>query len=356
MCKMNEINIGTVTLPCLTINLGQLEAFVFMMKVKDLEFIHYVARRGQDEEAGAVQRVLSTIRLKSIESYVLKGNIFYTPFFVNWTNEEYPITIDDNSTIKIPLIARSAQILDGQHRIAGLELASGNNSEIGEREVLVILTNGLDTLKAAEIFLNINTEQRPVQRSLIYDLFGLLNQNDPEMPIVRANDIVNYLNETKDSPYYNLIKLPGNKRGVGCVEMSTVVSSLKDRLKKDGVFSKYHLESLENQKIAIFNFFSALKLWYDQDKLWTNKSKNPFLTNAGFIAAIEAFCNLLIPKCASSKSFKIDTIYKLLNLSDYLLTRESIKNQEGKTQRKIIYDFLESAINKDLPGENGYSF
>ena len=344
-----------VTLPCLPISMGKLDAFVFMMKVKDLEFIHYVARRGQDKEDGAVQRVLSTIRLKSIESYVLKGNIIFTPFFLNWTNEDTPININDGY-ISIPLVARSAQILDGQHRIAGLELASKNMPEVGERNVLVILTNGLDTLKAAEIFLNINTEQRPVQRSLIYDLFGLINQNDPEMPIVRANDIVAFLNETKDSPYRKLIKLPGSKRGVGSVEMSTIVNSLKDRLKADGVFAKYHLESLENQKIAIFNFFSALRLWYEQDKLWTNKSKNPFLTNAGFIAAIDAFCNLLIPKCASLQSFKIETIYNLLHLNDYLLTRESIKNQEGRTQRKTIYDYLETAINKDLPGENGYSF
>lgn len=346
---------NTIDLQYLPIKLGQLDAFVFMMKVKDLEFIHYVARRGCDDEEGAVQRVLNSTRLKSIEAYVSKGNIFYTPFFLNWTNKENPINIEDKK-ITIPLVAKSAQILDGQHRIAGLELASKNKPEIGERDVLVILTNELETTKAAEIFLNINTEQRPVQKSLIYDLFGLINQNDPEMPIVRANDIVTYLNETQDSPYHNLIKKPGNKRGVGSVDMSTIITSLKDRLKKDGVFAKYHLESLENQKISIFNFFSALKLWYDQDHMWTNKSKNPFLTNAGFIAAIDAFCNLLIPKCASLGSFKIETLYNFLNLNDFLLTRESIKNQEGKTQRKIVYEYLENAINKDLPGENGYSF
>lgn len=346
---------NTIDLKYLPIKLGLLDAFVFMMKVKDLEFIHYVARRGTDNEEGAVQRVLSTIRLKSIETYVSKGNIFYTPFFLNWTNKENPIKIDDDK-ITIPLIAKSAQILDGQHRIAGLGLASKKNPEIGEKDVLVILTNELETIKAAEIFLNINTEQRPVQKSLIYDLFGIINQNDTEMPLVRAKDIALYLNETSDSPYYNLIKMPGNGRGVGSVDMSTVVNSLKERLENDGVFTKYHLESLESQRISIFNFFSALKQWYDQDRLWTNKSKNPFLTNAGFFAAMDAFCNLIIPKCAERGSFKIQTIYEFLNLSDFLLTRESIKNQEGKTQRKTVYMYLESAINKNLPGENGYSF
>ena len=344
-----------VNLQYLPIKLGELDAFVFMMKVKDLEFVHYVARRGCDNEEGAVQRVLSPIRLKSIENYVSQGNIFYTPFFLNWTNKDNTVEFNDGN-ITIPLVAKSAQVLDGQHRIAGLELALNNNPAVGERDVLVILTNGLETIKAAEIFLNINTEQRPVQKSLIYDLFGLINQNDQEMPIVRANDISSYLNDTVESPYHNLIKMPGYKRGVGCVDMSTIVSSLKDRLKKDGIFSKYHLESLESQKISLYNFFAALKLWYNQDHMWNNKSKHPFLTNAGFIAAIDAFCNLLIPKCASKRSFEVETIYKLLNLNDLLLTRESLKNQEGKTQRKIVYEYLENAINKDLPGEHGYSF
>lgn len=344
-----------VEISFLPITLGQLEAYVFMMKVRDLEFIHYVARRGCDNEDGAVQRVLSSVRLKSIENYVSKGNIFYTPFFLNWTNTDNPIQIH-NGKILIPLIANSAQILDGQHRIAGLSLASKHQPEVGDRDALVILTNGLDTIRAAEIFLNINTEQRPVQKSLIYDLFGLINQDDPDMPIVRANDIASFLNETKGSPYQNLIKMPGNKRGVGSVDMSTVVNSLKERLKKDGVFPKYHLESLENQRMSIFNFFSALKMWYDQQNMWTNKSKNPFLTNAGFIAAIDAFCDLLIPKCAAQGTFKIEAIYRLLRLDDYLLTRESLKNQEGKTQRKIVYEYLEASINKDLPGEDGYSF
>ena len=85
----------SIDLQYLPIKLGELDAFVFMMKVKDLEFIHYVARRGCDNEEGAVQRVLSPVRLKSIENYVAQGNIFYTPFFLNWTNKDNPVEFND---------------------------------------------------------------------------------------------------------------------------------------------------------------------------------------------------------------------------------------------------------------------
>lgn len=348
-------DINMLNIKMLPIKMGDIDAYVFSMKVKDLDFIQYVARRGQDDEKGAVQRMLSTVRLKSIEEYILKGNIFYTPFLINWTNREVRVNIEDDN-IKIPLVASSAQILDGQHRIAGLERAMKKDPNIGEKDILVILTDGLETEDAAKIFLNINTEQRPVQKSLIYDLFGLLNQNDPDMPIVRANDIVSFLNDTSDSPYYNLVKMPGNPRGVGVVDMSTIVSSLKDKLTAQGTFSRYRLMNLENQRATIVNYFKALKKWYDREGLWTSKSKNPFLTNAGFVAATEILCDLIIPKCAARGDFKVESIYSLLNLEEYLLIRADIKNQDGKTQRKTIYDYLETSINRNLPEENEYTF
>lgn len=350
---MAEINY--LKLPMLPIKLGDIDAFVFMMKVKDLDYIQYVARRGRDNEKGAVQRMLSVIRLKSIEQYVLAGNIFYTPFLINWTNNDFHVDLGE-SVIQIPLVPASAQILDGQHRIAGLERAMKKKEEIGDKYILVILTNELETEDAVKIFLNINTEQRPVQKSLIYDLFGLINQNDPDMPIVRANDIVAYLNEDIDSPYYNLIKIPGSPRGVGRIDMSTVVSALKDKFSENGVFEKYRLTSLENQRATIGNFFKALKKWYDGESLWTSKTKNPFLMNAGFHAAIEVLTNQVIPKCADMGDFKVETMYKILNLGDYLLTRSELKNLDGKYQRKAIVEYLESSINKILPEENEYSF
>lgn len=78
--------------------------------------------------------------------------------------------------------------------------------------------------------------------------------------------------------------------------------------------------------------------------------------NAGFYAAIDVLCNLVIPKCAERSDFKVDTIYGILNLNDYILTRYDIKNYDGKTQRKVIYEYLETCINKVLPEENEYAF
>ena len=122
---------------CLDILLGDIRAYAFMMDVKSLTTIQYVAVRGVDDEEGAVQRVLSPIRVNAIYEYVIKGNIFYTPFILNWTNSDSTITIRDNE-IDIPLVQRSAQVIDGQHRIAGLIRAIEKDPEIGRKVVLAL--------------------------------------------------------------------------------------------------------------------------------------------------------------------------------------------------------------------------
>lgn len=65
----------------------------------------------------------------------------------------------------------------------------------------------LTTQAAAKIFLNINSEQKPVPKSLIYDLFGEVIE-DEQHAINRASDITDELNNNHGFPYYNSIKYP----------------------------------------------------------------------------------------------------------------------------------------------------
>lgn len=349
---MDNLNI----IQYLHINLGKIPAYVFMMKVKDLQFVSYTAVRGRDKEKGAVQRVLSPIRLRSIEDYILKGNTFYTPFFVNWTNDNNSVNVTPEA-IQIPYLPNSAQILDGQHRLAGFERAIQKKQEIENTEVLIVLTIELDTKDAASVFLNINTEQRPVPKSLIYDLFGVINEDSPNLPLVRAKDIAMYLQKDDSSPYQDFIKLPGAKRGVGVIDLSTVVNAVKPLLEDDGAFRRSNIETLENQVSVIINYFNAIKVSYSKGGHWYSKSSNPFFTNAGFIAAVNVLSLSVIPKCVEKKDFTQLHIENILNLNpDSLMLRSDIKNVDGKAQRKMIASYLEDSINNNVPEENAYKF
>ena len=50
---------------CLSTEFGEIPAYTFSMKVKDLIPMYYVAVRGKDKEEGAVQRVLNSRRIST---------------------------------------------------------------------------------------------------------------------------------------------------------------------------------------------------------------------------------------------------------------------------------------------------
>jgi DGQHR domain-containing protein len=315
----------------------------------------YVAVRGRDEEEAAVQRLLNKKRVQAIKEFVLSGNTFFNTFIINWTNsKDKPVF--SNREIKIPVIKHSAQIIDGQHRLAGLEEAIKEQKGIGEQKILVTICVGLSTKEAAQIFVNINSEQKPVPKSLIYDLFGEVDDNQNH-ETNRAVDIATELNENTDSPYYGLIKFPGKLKGSAGIELSSVVSALKKHLEPNGTFASHNLTNLQNQKMVIINFFSAIKFFYDKELLWENKVINPFLMNAGFIGAIEYLTTRLLTKCAEKKSFTLETFKDLLNLpKGHLLSRAKLKSLEGKSQRKEVTEFLKSNLLKTLPEQDEYKF
>jgi len=336
-------------------NFGEVVAYHLTMKVKDVISISYIAVRGRDEEEGAVQRVLNKRRISNIRDFILQGNMFFNTFILNWTDTtSTPQFVD--GTIAIPIIPSAAQIIDGQHRLAGLEEAIKDDPTIGDKEILTTFCLRLTTREAASIFVNINSEQKPVPRSLIYDLFGEIEDNQNHA-INRATDIANDLNENVESPLFSAIKFPGALRGAGAIDLSAVVSALKKPLEPNGIFASYKLTKLQNQKAVIQNYFNAIRFYYDRENVWDNKSKNPFLTNAGFIGAIDHLITKLLSKCAEKKSFSEDEFRSLLDLNrGELLLKDSLKNLGGLAQRKEITEFLERNLLKSLPNQDEYKF
>jgi len=319
------------------------------MKVSDLLEIQYVAPRGKSTEEGAVQRILNRRRIVQIKDFVLEGNSFVNTFILNWTDSENLPKIK-KETLNIPLQGRRAQILDGQHRIAGLQEAANVNPKVKDLEVLVSLAIGLDTKDAAKIFLNINSEQKPVPKSLIYDLFGEAI-DDKEHSINRATDIIDYLNTNEESPYYKMVKYPGAPRGTGMIDLAIMVNAMKPHLEKDAAFSRMKLTEIETQRKIINNFYNALKKIYNKsNKLWDKKSENPFIKSAGFSGAFEFLVETLIPRCQADRIFSEDHMIKLMKLDqDYLVTTSDFRTLDGKTSRKNVKNFFNDCFLKDVP-------
>ena len=129
--------------------------------------ISYASARRGDQEEGAIQRYLNSRRITAIKEFTLAEGDYPNSIVLNWVNRTRPL-VRNGDVLTVPDVARSAQLIDGQHRVAGLTAALEERGDIADLLIPAAIYQGLDTRECANIFLAINTEQKPVARSLIF--------------------------------------------------------------------------------------------------------------------------------------------------------------------------------------------
>ncbi len=227
-----------------------------------------------DDIAG-IQRTLSKERVKKISQYV---NFEYATFPTSIV-----IAIDERCVTLGPVggcdglfkltirpyegddeepgisIDRTAFIIDGQHRLAGLKnLADGKVFEVN-----VSVFVGADLADKAEIFSTVNLAQTKVNKSLVYDLYTY--EKKPS-PVKAAHEVTIALNRDPDGPFYRKIKRLGTATpGITneTLAQATVVGAILKYLPKDadkeknkGIFDLFtHREHDEDWRVEIFSPF-----------------------------------------------------------------------------------------------------
>jgi DNA sulfur modification protein DndB len=100
--------------------------------------ISYASVRGKDDEPGAVQRLLNPKRIESIKNFTLEGGDYPGAIILNWVSDKNPLQ-KHNQRISFANVSRTAQIIDGQHRLAGLKSAINERRDIAELEIPVAI-------------------------------------------------------------------------------------------------------------------------------------------------------------------------------------------------------------------------
>ncbi|PVY81819.1 DGQHR domain-containing protein [Cupriavidus alkaliphilus] len=320
---------------------GKRTFYLTQLSAKIVVKISYAAVRGQDDEEGAIQRVLNTSRISGIKAFTLAGGDYPNAIVLNWVSAKNRLkrTAKD---ISFNSEEFSAQIIDGQHRVAGIRAAIEERKSIGDLQLPVVIYNGLTTKECADIFLSINEEQKPAPRSLVFDLFGLASSELVDPAAVRARDIALSLNDDAESPYNGEIKLPGGKMRKGGIALSTAVVAIKPLVEDKGSFEQIGLTNLEDQRRVILNLFLALQGKYGNK--WDEKD-NAFLWAAGFAAALQFLHLKLMSYCSGKQSFEQSTIADAIALgADNLIRQTDIKGLGGGKAVAEVYDRLLDAF------------
>lgn len=175
-----------------------------------------------------------------LESYTSKLNCcFYRS--VQGYKDLYRVYIPNNPEITL--------IVDGQHRFMGTmslydKLDSAYKSRIDSFEFIITYLVGFDVYEVGEIFATVNFNQKPVNRSLYYDIFGSAPQTDRggklQNDIRLAHDLALHLQNSDQSPIKGMIKLLG--KGYGLFSQAFFVDKLLRYVFKTGIWDDYLID------------------------------------------------------------------------------------------------------------------
>jgi len=236
-----------VSIPCLRLRQPIGEFFIATIDRKTLCQITYadVRRMSDDrqfEQYLGIQRPLAANRVKEISQYVNTVDACF-PTAVILAIEARCVEFDEaKSCLKLTnfldrenpernvTFDKIAQVLDGQHRIAGLMEFNGDRFDIN-----VSIFIDMDVESQAYIFSTVNLAQTKVNKSLVYDLFELAKARSPQKT---CHQIAVALNSYEKSPFHSRIKRLGtatNGKFSETLTQATFVESLIAYLTPDKV-------------------------------------------------------------------------------------------------------------------------
>ena len=286
---------------------------------KDEDYYNFLQSDLQSRiDTKAFQRKEDKIRIGKIKKF-LEGN--ETPFFPNAViatceliNDKLGIAEDTSFTeelvnelekgsnlsfyqkqgnsqkLYVPVTSKSLLIIDGQHRIKGLE--ASDLDKIGSYEVLMVFVIGFDKSVVAYLFYTVNYHQKAVNKSLLYHLMGEFSRDLDEVTFL--HQVVRLLNELEKSPLCSRIKmlgvspkdLPPDERKLATIsqaflvdELLTSISSTSSSSIYQPVFCYFYKNKDYQIQIAkmLVYYFQAIEdlfgnMWKDVDNFVISKS------------------------------------------------------------------------------------
>lgn len=280
--------------------------YVGKIQTEDLLNIHYLRRRSTDELG--IQRDLNDGRAIKISEYLNDPDAtFPTSIIVSFQSEDVKFSKIKNADFDVYKLEfddekkRLAEIIDGQHRIEGML-----RNKITIKELPIVVLFDLTREEMAVIFSVINSNQRPVPKSYIYDLFDLYSGRSP---LKTCHSIAKALNSDINSPFYMRMKMLGRKANENeSISQGSFVFFLCSLISKDpdyderAIKNDVDLEMGDNPPILrkwfindkdeiiykiLFNYFDAVKEIFPDE--WANSKESILTKTTGIGGLFKAF-------------------------------------------------------------------
>lgn len=250
----------------------------------------------------------------------------------------------DKANLYVPNKPDSILVIDGQHRLRGLQQA--RKEVIQDYEILVSFMLGFPPAVIAELFYTINYEQKSVNRSLLYDLMGEFSYELDEITFM--HEIVRVLNAVDKSPFYRRIKMLGvvekevtlEIKAKMTISQAFLIDYLVNTISEDAmrsptyppIFLYYYQDDTKHPYIVRFllNYFQAIRRRMESD--WENPVESIVCNSIGIGALIRVMHFIFLKMFSvefSQDPLKIQEI-DVAKLTDKLTGIEDVDFSKGK--------------------------
>lgn len=343
---------------------GDVECYGFLLSPYYLKKICYVHRRHikhtLDKKGVSYQRLIKPRKIRSIQKYLNSGQFFPTSVLINFEQdiEFFPASEKKdqlerfnpniiNGWINFPKKHGSAIVIDGQHRIFGY---SGLNDISLEHSLSVIAFSKLNYDTQAKLFAEINENQTPINKDVLWDLFeDILPESELKYKI---SVIVKKLNEEsiffKDKIF--IPSISRKSKNIYPLYMNSICNSLSTKI----IFKKI-LDYDESKYYSLIDeFFSNLLNDKDLKSDWKNLKKSFCLSNNGIeilILVLDYFYDFLLKSEIDIKNIKLQSLLEKIQeyskiISDSIISygleklRDSLKQSAMGSKRKTSKDIV----------------
>lgn len=273
----NEI----ITAPAAQVVQGDLKLFTTSLKVRTLMQPGFYSVEKLDPEnpdEPGYQRVLNKARAKKLANYILDGqekSDAFLPTSVFLATDKAIVHNDQHNTISFcPREIGSFSVVDGQHRLEGLRMASEKDMRVLNFEVPINIAAELPKIHQMCHFLIVNTTQKSVDKAVEQRIYARLTQSldvedIPTLPkwieniahrgeVEKALKIVIYLNEEPSSPWCGKIRMANdlNPKGKTIKQDSFVKAIVKHLFTANNPLVT--LNDFEKQKKIFLNYWKAI--------------------------------------------------------------------------------------------------
>lgn len=327
--------------------------------LKNDKYIEAIKRKGIElasNEEG-IQRRLQYERIKSIADFISSSESNFLPNSVllsadvsnleDFENKYLDYENNDFGEFEFPDDFKFS-IIDGQHRLGGLTLADEKLLEDFEIPAIILLNVSKPT--AAKLFADINGKQKAVNKSLIYDLYS--EMDDDQYKVIKTfHNICENLYTNRESPLFKQIKMLGI--GSGAISQAFFIDYAKDAVNKTDlreattqtIYNELFYYFKSYQKVfpndwPVPNSFESNEQLEEHSDFVLKHRKSQLVKTNGFGAILRAF-PMIYEKAKGNYSEYLELIERL---SGKIIWEKTETTGTGKAFQNKLYSQIKEII------------